>query len=319
MKKFGKFLICLFICICLFLIISKPEIYIKSAFEGIKLWAITVLPALLPFFFFTALLSTLGVTRVIAKIFEKPCKILFNVNGAGAYAFLMSVISGYPIGAKTVCDLKKSNMLDDDESTRCALFCSTSGPLFIVGSVGYSMFQSKNAGALILISHILSAIFCGILFRFYGKKPSNNKLLSLPKTSENALYDCVYSSVISVLLVGGFICVFYLFSDALKNLGLFSPITNLFHTIESKRIAEGFLYGLIECTKGCKTLSSCSFSTYSLAFSSALVSFGGFSVLAQSIIFLNAVKVKIWLFCISKVIQSAFAFCICLLLFPLFF
>ena len=319
MKKSLKILLCLLIFLCLFLIISKPEIYVRSAFEGLTLWATTVLPALLPFFFLTALLSSLGVTRIIAKIFEKPCRFLFRTGGASAYAFIMSLLSGYPIGAKTIADLRSLNLLEKDEGTRCSTFCSTSGPIFIVGSVGYGMFKNKTAGFLILITHVLSAIFCGIIFRFYGKKSSEKTLLKAPQKSENALYDCVYSSVLSVSLVGGFICLFYLFSDALVNLGVFAPIINLLPSQSSKKLCSGFLYGLIECTKGCKTLSISGLSAFSLALSSALISFGGISVWAQSIIFLSNAKIKTSVFCLSKILQATISFLLCFALFPLFF
>lgn len=319
MKKLLKSLLCILIVFCLFLIISQPEIYVKSAFDGISLWATTVLPALLPFFFLTALLSSLGVTRIIAKLFEKPCKFLFNTGGASAYAFIMSLLSGYPVGAKTVCDLFSANIIDKDEATRCSTFCSTSGPLFIIGSVGFAMFNSKTAGFLILTAHLLSAVLCGIAFRFYGKTNLKNTLVITPKKSENALYDCVYSSVISVSLVGGFICIFYLLSVAMKNVGVFSPLINLVKGDKSQQLLSGFLYGLIECTNGCKTLSISGLSPLSVALACSIISFGGISVWAQSIIFLTGAKIKPSVFCLSKTLQAVISFLLALILFPLFF
>ncbi|MBQ7373167.1 MAG: hypothetical protein IJW64_01210 [Clostridia bacterium] len=317
MKKFFKLLLCFFIVFCIFLIISKPEIYVSSAFEGLKLWATTVLPALLPFFFLTALLSSLGVTRIIARLFEKPCRLLFNTGGASAYAFIMSLLSGYPVGSKTVSDMKTAGILNRDEAVRCSAFCSTSGPIFVIGSVGFGMFHNKNAGFLILISHLLSAVICGVAFRFYGSPQIKKTFLSSPKKSENALYDCVYSSVLSVSLVGGFICLFYLFSDALQNVGLFSPLLNLLPSENLKQLLSGFLYGLIECTKGCKNLSISGLSPLSVALSSALISFGGLSVWAQSIIFLSNAKIKPLVFYLSKILQAIFSFLLCFLLYPL--
>ena len=317
MKKPFKIVICVLIFACILMIISQPEIYVKSAYEGIKLWATTVLPALLPFFFLTALLSSLGVTRVIARVFQSPCRILFGTSGASAYAFIMSLLSGYPIGAKTVCDLFQSGVIDKDEATKCSTFCSTSGPIFIVGSVGYAMFKSKQVGFLILITHILSALLCGIIFRFYSKQNDYKPFFISPKKSENALYDCVYSSVISVSLVGGFICIFCLFLDAFKQLGVFTPLINLMPNKNSSQLLSGFLYGLIECTKGCKTLSISGLSPFSAALSSSLISFGGFSVWAQSIIFLTRANCKISIFCMSKILQALFSFFLCFLLYPL--
>ena len=309
MKKIIKILVCVATSLCLVLMLIKPEVYIKSAFFGIKLWAVTVLPALLPFFFLTSLLSKLGVTSLIAKIFKKPCGFLFRTGGASAFAFTMSLISGYPVGAKIIADLYKNGVIDKNEATRASTFCSTSGPLFIVGSVGIGMFGSKQIGFIILFTHIISAFLCGIIFRFYGKNsPKSDRILIPIEKSQNALYDCVYSSVISVACVGGFICVFSLFLDAFKNLNLLLPLVNLLSPIFGKDISTAFLYGLIECTNGCKMLASCSLSTYSLAFASALVSFGGVSIWAQSSVFLAQSKVNLKIFFLSKTLQAVFSF-----------
>lgn len=312
MKKFFKIFLGVAVFLVIALIIAKPEVYVESAFFGIKLWAIKVLPALLPFFFLTAVAIKLGVTDFIAKIFEKPCNFLFKVSGVGAFVFVMSLLSGYPIGAKMIADLSRQGVLSKEESTKISTFCSTSGPLFIVGSVGIGMFNDKTAGFIILISHLLSAVLCGIIFSFYGKKESEKRLIRQSEKSRNALYDCVYSSVISVALVGGFVCIFCLFSDLCKNLNLLLPLENLLSPLVGQNLSSAFCYGLIECTKGCNLLANCGLSTYSLAFATALISFGGVSVWAQSIIFLSQARVNLKVFCLSKTLQAIASFFICL-------
>ena len=308
MKKFFK-IICIFlVCLCLFLMILKPETYIKSALYGIKLWALTVVPSLLPFFFFTSLLSVLGVTSILSKTLKTPCKILFKTSGVSGYDFLMSVLSGYPVGAKIIADLYENKIIDSDEATKISTFCSTSGPLFVIGSVGYGMFSNKTVGYTLIISHILSAILCGIVFRFYGNKNSERPFCTPTQNDENALYNCVYSSVISVACVGGFICVFGLFLDVFQNLNLLLPLVKLLNPILGKDLSSAFCYGLIEITKGCKSLSVRSLSPLSVSLSSSLISFGGFSVWAQSSIFLSRARVNLKIFFISKILQTVFSF-----------
>lgn len=310
MKKFFKLIIIALIVTCLACVILKPEIYVKSALEGLKLWALIVVPALLPFFFFTSILSALGLTTVIARACEKPCKLLFRTGGSGAYAFIMSVLSGYPVGARIIADLYQNGVIDEDEATRLCTFCSTSGPAFIIASVGIGMFGDKKIAIAIFLSHVLASIICGIIFRFYGKPQLSREAL-INKPCENLLYESVYSSVISVACVGGFVCVFSLISDVAKNLGLLSPIVSLLSLVIDKDLASAFIYGLIECTRGCKAISLCSLSTYSPAFASALISFGGISIWAQSIIFLNKANANVKIFCFSKAIQSILSFVLC--------
>lgn len=323
MKKFSRLLLALSIVALMAIILIKPEIYVSSAAEGLKLWAIVVVPSLLPFFFFTTMLSKIGVTERIAKVFDKPCRKIFGVNGISAYVFLMSVLSGYPVGAKIIGDLGENGLISDLEATKMSAFCSTSGPLFIIGSVGVGMFGSVKTGRTIFLSHILSAILTGLIFRFYGSKKFVSFMVAPPDSvirsrneekSANILYDCAYSSVISLAVVGGFICVFYLVADAFQNSNLLFPLVFLINSIiKNTDLSNAFCYGLIECTRGCKMLSMCRLSTYSPAFASAIISFGGLSVIVQSICFLKKAKAKTSVFLLAKIVQTILAFVICFL------
>lgn len=311
MKKFFKLVIVSLVLACVIFTFISPERYVESALEGLKLWAISVVPSLLPFFFFTSLLSALGLTSFIAKIAEKPFKFLFRTSGVGAYAFIMSILSGYPVGARIIADLSQNEIISEDEATRLSTLCSTSGPAFVISCVGIGMFGDKQIAVAIFLSHVLSAVLCGLTFRGIGRSSTLARKPLLQTKTENLLYDCVYSSVISVALVGGFICIFSLIADIFKDLSLLSPLVYVFSLAVDKQTATAFLYGLIECTRGCKTLSLCNLSTYSPAFASALISFGGISIWAQSIIFLSKAKVKIKIFCLSKILQAVFSFILC--------
>lgn len=60
---------------------------------------------------------------------------IFNVPGESAYAFVLGLISGYPMGAKIVTDLRNNNNCTKDEGERMLCFTNNSGPLFIIGTV----------------------------------------------------------------------------------------------------------------------------------------------------------------------------------------
>lgn len=323
MKKFFRLIPALLIAALMAIILLKPETYVSSAAEGLKLWALVVVPSLLPFFFFTTMLSKIGVTKRIAKVYDKPCRKLFGTNGISAYVFLMSVLSGYPVGAKIIGDLGENGLISDVEATKMSTFCSTSGPLFIIGSIGVGMFGSVKTGRAIFLSHILSAILTGLVFRFYGSKKHISSKVSPPDSvirsrneekSANILYDCAYSSVISLAVVGGFICVFYLVADVFQNFNLLFPLVFLINSVvKNADVSSAFCYGLIECTRGCKMLSICRLSTYSPAFASAIISFGGLSVIVQSICFLKKAKAKTSVFLLAKLVQTILAFAACML------
>ena len=71
---------------------------------------------------------------------------LFNVPGEGSYAFIMGIISGYPVGAKIINKFVEEGTCTKSEAERMLAFTNNSGPLFIIGTVGISLFGDIKIG-----------------------------------------------------------------------------------------------------------------------------------------------------------------------------
>ncbi len=308
-------------------IILDPQNSMKSMLDGLLVWLNSVLPALFPFLFLTKLLTNLNMAQLLAKKFEKITKKLFNVSGICSYVFLMSLLSGYPIGAKLTAELFNSGKITHAEAVRMNSFCSTSGPLFVVGTVGISLFADKLLGFVILISHILGAVVNGICFRNI-KKNENFFVKTASKQTKNfdsVLADTMYDSIISILLIGGFVSLFFVFVDILFQLHILEIISDTIGMILNlfginPNFSEGLTSGFFEVTRGCKDLASLHENKILLAiFASMLISFGGLSIHLQSFAFLQKCKTKIGLYFLMKTTQSVFsgiiAFLISLLIF----
>lgn len=320
LKKFIRISGCIVCLAALALIAAKPEIYLKSAGDGLKLWALSVVPSLLPFFFLTTLASSLGLTSALAKILEKPFGALFRLRGACAYAFVSSVISGYPTGAKTIASLAEEGFITADEATRASTLCSTSGPSFVIGFIGATAFKNKTAGYAILLSHIVSAVLCGMAFRFYGKYERRDNRPIQSRNLDNALYECAYTSVVAVAVVGTFVCVFFTLCEAAVNLNLTEPLSRALYALtRDETVARGVSEGIIECTRGCRKIAESGLTRLSVSACAGVISFGGISVFAQSLAFLKKANANAAIFCLSKAVQSAVGFSVCYLAFPLFF
>lgn len=124
----------IFVLFTIFLVIfSKSNL--TAAKNGLKLWANNVVPSLLPFFIATNLLSHTNVIKYVSKACNKFMRPIFNVPGECAYAFILGLISGYPVGAKIVTDLNDNNLCTTEEAERMLCFTNNSGPLFIIGTV----------------------------------------------------------------------------------------------------------------------------------------------------------------------------------------
>ena len=300
---------CIFILFAISLIVfSKSNI--PAAKEGIDLWVSSVIPALFPFFVATELLSHTNIISFIGKLFNKFMRPIFNVPGEGAYALVMGIISGYPVGAKIVTNFRLQGVCNKVEAERLLTFTNNSGPLFILGTVGISLFRDTTTGIVLLITHILSCITVGIIFRFwkisknynYEVKQLDNKNkitdINTPVKLSNLgeiISTSIHNAIITTVQIGGFVILFSVIISILKNssiLGslstLLSPIFNLFH-IPSDFI-NGFISGIIELTNGVKNICSITFKEISvnIILVSFLLGFGGFSVLLQvNFIFVN--------------------------------
>lgn len=314
-----KILITILVAFLILAITLSPDKYVSVSYDGIILWAVCVLPSLLPYFFLTAILTKLNVLTPFLNKLSFISKKLFNLNGCAIYAFIMSVISGYPLGSKLTADLYALNLIDKRQAKKMSLLCSTSGPLFIIGAVGTGMFASKTVGLLIFISHLLSAVFIGLIFRGTDKKEPINDLPLPTVNSDNLLYESVYSSVISVIVVGGFVSVFYVISQILVDFNLLLPIDYIFNllfkpfgiTLEE---SKAFSQGVIEFTKGAKLLSNITTSPLTVSLTCFLITFGGVSVIAQSLAFLKKAKVNALFFIGGKALQAVIAFILCFIL-----
>lgn len=109
--------------------------------------------------------------------------------GAGAYAMLMGVISGYPIGAKIVTNFRENGMCSKEECERLLAFTNNSGPLFIIGSVGISMFYNSLIGILLFITHLLACLTVGFVFRFWKRKKEHSGVLSYRYSRKRCPYN----------------------------------------------------------------------------------------------------------------------------------
>ena len=150
--------------LCLVLFSNSNLLYAKN---GLTLWANSIVPSLFPFFVATELLSYTNFTYYLGKLLNRIMKPCFNIRGEGSFAFIMGILSGYPIGAKIAANFRKNNVCSKVECERLLSFTNNSGPLFIIGSVGISLFGNSTIGFLLLFTHLLASISV-VLVPIYG-------------------------------------------------------------------------------------------------------------------------------------------------------
>jgi len=112
----------------------------------------------------------------------------------GIAALILGIISGYPVGAKTVANLKENGLCSDIEAERLIAFTNNSGPLFIIGTVGLGIFLDVKIGFLLLLIHILASLTVGFIFRFW-KINSKVSIKNMKKKdfNESILYEVYHN------------------------------------------------------------------------------------------------------------------------------
>ena len=315
--------VALSICVVLIMIaiLISPVTYSHSVLNGLNMFIICVLPGLLPFMFLTKLLTNFGCVQKISNKLHRPTKFLFNTSGITSYIFLMSIISGYPIGAKIISDLYLSKQLSYQDAKKALSFATTSGPIFIIGSVGATMFASQQIGLIIYLSHILSSIMCGIIFS--GKRSKHtitNTSINSPNV-DNILSSSISDTVQNILIVGTYITIFFLLSDILINTNIIQifakPLSFIFNKLSLPDCSLAIVSGLIEVTRGVRMLSL-NTNIASVCISCGLISFSGLSIILQSMNFISKCKIKARYFILVKCVHCVLSIVICYILCTIF-
>lgn len=317
------------------LIYSKSNIIaVKS---GLSLWATSVIPSLFPFFVATELLMHTNIVYLFQKYLKCLMRPLFNVSGEGSFAFIMGIISGYPIGAKIACDFRKNNICSKVECERLLSFTNNSGPLFIVGTVGISMFGNSTIGLLLFISHLLGSITVGFIFRFWHKNSnieeshSGNILIKNSVDFSNlgeVLAESIKQATSTILLIGGFIVIFSSIISIFRSSNIFNYFTIMLSPLFTllkidTYFINALLTGFLEITSGIKQLSLIHIKQISInmIFTSFLLGFGGISILLQVFSIVSKTDLSIKPYIIGKILHgfiSAFYTFIIFEYFPLF-
>lgn len=321
------------IAICL-VIFSKSNL--TATKNGLTLWATCVVPSLFPFFVITNLLSHTKVVHLLGKLFDKFMRPIFNVPGIGSFPFIMGLISGYPMGAKIVADFRKDGLISKDEGERLLAFTNNSGPLFIISSVGISLFGDTTTGFLLLGTHILSCITVGIILAKFSKNHENYKYSYFKKnyddnkfTKKNisansnivtlknlgeVLGNSINNSISTLLMIGGFVVIFSVIISILNSSNAIDFLSRLFNPILSifgfdLSFAKPVFSGIIELTNGVSLVSNVHIkeTSQNVILSAFLLGFGGFSVLLQVFSIVSKTDLSMKKYFTGKLLQGAFA------------
>lgn len=276
--------------LCALLIIFS-ESCASGATKGLEQCLKILIPSLFPFMAVSSFIVKSGLSYKIGKPFGKITKALFGLNGSFAPIILLSMLGGYPVGAKGIATLKKCGCATEKEAQKAAMFSVCAGPGFIVNFVGVSLYQNKTIGFIILVSQIISVLVLGILINITDKDRknynSNSELKIKPMSISNAVVESAIDSSKGILSICAFVVLFSAFTGITDSL-----ITNI--------DAENVLFCLLEVCTAVDELSK----NHSVEFVAFALGYGGLCVHFQIFSALRDIKISKLLFFFIRIIQG---------------
>lgn len=275
-----------------------------GAVNGVFLCIQVLIPSLFPFMVLSSYLVCSGLSSKLPDSFGKISEKIFGLPKECLAVILLSIIGGFPVGAKGINTLYKEKIINTKQAEQMAMFCVAPGPGFLVTYAGCSMLGNKAAGYILLVSQILSFTITAVVSKITTKKKTTNntsefkKVHFTPNTMVIAVTDAIKSCAIMCALVV-----------------IFGAICEIFITLTESLPQFAFITAIIEITNGIKFLSA----QNSLVLISAMCGFGGFCVHFQIFAILGNIKiskVKFYIFrVLTALLNTGFTY-ILLLAFP---
>lgn len=319
-KRTFPYLLSVFIII---LVLLYPVQALQGAKNGLNAFIQSVVPALFPFFVATSLFTKLGAATAFSKVLQPWMRPLFGLPGQSALPVFLSLVSGYPNGARATAALVEAKQLTLGQARRTMAFASTVGPSFVFSIIAASLLSSPSLAWLLFLPHLASAFLTGQIARICLPCEKGHSLSSTPVKAvepmpiNRCFISAVQESVTAILSIGGFIIFFFTFSNLLLAVGLLPLLAKALQPIlmllgYPEQLALPFLRGLFEMTDGCISLCATGYPAVSLLpLLCAIISFGGLCIQSQQALFLAPCGFRFSESLFFKTIQGVLAFALC--------
>jgi len=300
--------------LAMFALVYYSDTTSSAAREGLKLCFNVIIPSLFPFFVLSSLIVELGFAEKLGRLFEPIMRPLFNVSGACAAAFVLGFIGGYPVGAKTAIALYKNGSIGKSEAERLLSFCNNSGPAFIFGVVGASIFSSSLIGLLLYCVHMLASVLVGIIFRNWGdkgtKKSSSNRIRIETVSYSAAFTQSVTGAFSSMLNITAFVVLFAVIIKLLFVAGIIPWLAEALEIILApiglnRQWCERLLTGIIELTSGVWSLQAAAAQLgKAMAMAAFMLGWAGLSIHCQVLSFVSGSGLSVKSYILGKLLHG---------------
>ncbi len=262
MTKLKNYII--YICILIFgiLLIVMSDQVSNEIITALNRCLSVIIPSLFSFMVFSDLVLKSECYKIICKPFSLISRYVFKMDSNLFFVFLLGNICGYPIGYKLLNNLYSQGKISKFTAELMSCYCYASGPSFVVGLVGVTMFSSQAIGFIIFFANFLSNCVIAIFLNHLVEMPKiQDRASAKPKVS---IVDSVQNASKSMFMICAMILLFASIIGILKGLNVFEFIKfNILPLLEITNVIDMYIsYDIIPII-------------------SAFISFGGVCVLFQ--------------------------------------
>ncbi len=216
-----------------------------------------------------------------------------NINTSNLYVFLISLISGFPSGAKYTKELLEANLIEVEDANRIIMYSHFPNPLFVLGSV-YLVLNDQEVCLKILLAIIFSNLMIYLFTQKSKKRISNN--FQVPNDFSSVLTKAIKNAFSTILLIYGTSLFFYLIAALITKYVVLNA--SLFV----------FVNGFFDLTKGVFSTILINDKIISSLYILFFISFGGLSIHMQVKSILADTPIKYRYFFRGRVIGTILTF-----------
>ncbi len=301
MKKLARYIALAVFIFTVFAVIYAPGDFSKAVYDALLLSVKRLIPSLFLMMTLSSFANRSGIADPLLKICSPLIK-PYGLPDSAFCAFFWGCISGFPIGAKTACELYADGKITKNEAQRLLTFCNNCSPAFLIGTLG--MAYGAKTGIFLFIIQILSASAVGYVFCFRQNGYRKTGIAPASTGIVRSLTGAVTGSMHACLDLTAFLLFSSLFTVFVSRL----PLGNT---------ALAFIMSLAELTGG--VLGFTKASRINVALMAFSVSFGGICVLLQTMNICNDHKISVKKYIPAKLVTGCVSFVTAYIFYPVIF
>ncbi len=234
-----------------------PAAAADGARKGLTYCSEILIPSLFPFMVLSAFVVKSGLAARLGRLLEPITRFLFRLPGCTGATILISMIGGYPAGARGVKALIEQGEITPKQGERMLCFTVGAGPAFVISVVGAGLLGSGKAGVILFVSQAAASLAIGILAGLFTRGREETISCSRREACGRqdvsaALVDSSADSAKGMMNMCAFVVLFSSLIGLIQESGVGDMLARFLISLGvSERAAGSILPILLEVTGGC--------------------------------------------------------------------